>query len=242
MPTFGEYKIMSIFDEAEKAISSDDTLELMSLQQSCDPRFAAVLVLDSSYSMAVNKSLDQLNAGLQTLREELMQDSLVASKIELGIVSFGTDVKIENNIAPLGKFTPPKLVAEGSLLAKAMIEALNLIAQKTALYKKAKISYYRPWILLITAGSPSYDNDDIDAAVLQLIDAQQHGHVTVFTVGVNNADLYALSRMSLNLNPKQLSNDKWFEFFVWLSNSLKQVAASIPGDKVSLEKSDRWAV
>jgi len=234
---------MSIFDEAEQAIVNDETLDLMPFQDNPDPRCAAVLVLDRSYSMTANQSIDQLNTGLQTLRDELMQDSLASRRIELGVVSFGSDVKVENDIEPLDKFTPPQLVASGSTpLAKAMMEALNLVAQKSALYKEAEISYYKPWILLITDGYPTDSGEEIDAAVLQLTDAQKNGHVTVFTVGVDDADFDTLGRMSLNFNPKQLSNVKWSEFFIWLSNSLKRVSASIPGDKVNLEKSDQWTL
>lgn len=234
---------MTIFDEAQQAIVDGDTLDLLPFAANPDPRCAAVLVLDRSYSMSSNDAIGQLNEGLQVLQQELMQDNLAARRIELGIVSFGSDVKVENEVTGLDAFTPPTLVASGSTpMAEAMMSALHLIANKTAIYKEAGIAYYKPWILLITDGCPTDSNEDLDAAVAQLQDAQQNGHVTVFTVGVDQADFATLDRMSHKFSPKKLSGVKWSEFFIWLSNSLKKVSASNPGDKVKMDKSDDWTL
>lgn len=232
---------MTTFDEQMQEVIANETLDLMPFEQNPDPRCAAVLVLDRSYSMATNNAIDQLNTGLETLHQELLNDELASRRIELGVVSFGADVTVESEISALDNFSPPRLTASGSTpMADAMMTALHLIARQTAKYNEAGIAYYKPWILLLTDGAPTDDAEMINAAVMQLLDAQKNSHVTVFAVGVDGADFNILDKMTLHFNPKQLSSIKWSEFFIWLSNSLKKVSASNPTDRIGLDKSDAW--
>jgi uncharacterized protein YegL len=53
-----------------------------------DPRCPCVLVLDRSGSMA-GRPIDELNAGLQQFRSELLGDQLAARRVEIAVVSFG---------------------------------------------------------------------------------------------------------------------------------------------------------
>ncbi len=231
---------MTIFDESMKRISQE-TLDLVPFAENPDPRCAAVLVVDRSYSMSQGGAIDSLNDGLQVLQEELMRDELAARRIELGVVSFGASVNKDSEIKPVDEFVPPTLVASGDTpMAKAMMTALHMVADQVSVYKKAEIAYYKPWILLITDGFPTDSSDDLEAAILQLQDAQQNGHVTVFTVGVEGADFGTLDRMNYKFSPKKLSAVKWSEFFVWLTNSLKKISCSSPNQKTSLDKSDDW--
>ena len=76
-----------------------------------EPRCPCLLLLDVSTSMD-GAPIDELNAGLVSLRDELQADQLALKRVEIGIVTFGPP-KTELPFESATVFTPPKLVAEG---------------------------------------------------------------------------------------------------------------------------------
>lgn len=232
---------MTVHDEVMSNTVDRDTADLMPYALNPDPRCAAVLVLDRSGSMEVEDAIGKLNAGLRVLKEELSNDELAAKRIELGIVSYGGDVTIDAEIGALDDFEPMELQASSNTpLAEAMDTALNMVKRQIGTYKEAGIAYYKPWILLITDGLPTDPVEEVDDVVNALQESQQKGMVTVFAVGVDQADFKTLDRMTYKFAPKKLSNVKWSEFFIWLSVSLKKISASNPDEKVKLDKADEW--
>ena len=75
-----------------------DIAGAIDLAENPDPRAPVVLVLDASSSMAqtipgeTQTALDALNAGLDVLISELRRDPLARRRVELSVVSFGTEV------------------------------------------------------------------------------------------------------------------------------------------------------
>lgn len=54
--------------------------------ENSEPRCPCLLLLDTSGSM-VGRPIDELNAGLQTFREELNADALAAKRVEVGLIA-----------------------------------------------------------------------------------------------------------------------------------------------------------
>lgn len=202
-----------------------------------EPRCPCILVLDVSGSMA-GAPLAELNAGLQVFKEELTSDSLAMKRVEVGIVTFGP-VNVEQSFTTASTFYPPTLAAQGATpMGEAIMQAMTMLDARKAEYKANGISYYRPWIFLITDGAPT---DAWEAAATRVAQAEESKAVAFFAVGVKGADMELLRRISSARAPLQLDGLKFRELFKWLSSSLRSVSRSTPNTEVSLASPTGWA-
>ena len=202
-----------------------------------EPRCPCVLLLDRSGSMA-GDPIDELNAGLAEFQRELLSDGLAAKRVETTVISFGP-VTIDTAFHTAHSFIPPVLVAGGNTPMGAAINlAIDALESRKAEYRANGISYYRPWIFLITDGSPT---DDWKGAAARIREGEAAKKFAFFAVGVNQADMGTLRQIS-SRDPLSLSGLKFRELFQWLSGSLSSVSQSTPGTDVALKPPTGWAV
>lgn len=202
-----------------------------------EPRCPCVLLLDTSGSMA-SLPIDQLNEGLQAFKEALCKDDLASIRVELMIISFGDSARIvQDFISPL-QFMPPMLSANGSTPMGAAINmGLDQIEDRKKIYRQNGVPYYRPWMFLITDGAPT---DDVVNAAQRVTNAESGKKLAFFAVGVRDADINTLSKISVR-KPVLLDGLKFGNMFQWLSTSLTQVSRSKPGMEVPLQSPAGWA-
>jgi uncharacterized protein YegL len=192
-----------------------------------EPRCPCVLLLDTSGSMQGNP-IDQLNAGLQAFKSDLMADSLARKRVEISIVTFGP-VQQHNQFQSAEIFVPPHLVCTGDTpMGAAIAEGLRIVEARKRDYQVAGVSYYRPWIFLITDGSPT---DEWASAAAQLKEAVAARKLAFFAVGVQDANMATLGQISPR-KPLALKGLMFRELFGWLSNSLGAVSRSSPSQEV----------
>jgi uncharacterized protein YegL len=202
-----------------------------------EQRCPCVLVLDRSGSMG-GEPIAQLNAGLATFKDELAADSLAMKRVDTAIVTFGPPaLEMPFHTAP--NFFPPSLTAQGDTpMGGAINLALDTLDARKAEYKANGISYYRPWVFLITDGGPT---DAWHSAAARIREGEASKKFAFFAVGVQGANMDTLAQISTARQPLSLQGLKFRELFQWLSASMAAVSRSTPGTEVPLTNPTGWA-
>ncbi len=201
-----------------------------------EPRCPCVLLLDTSGSMS-GVPITELNDGLRIFKDTLSKDELAMSRIEISIITFGP-VKIEQDFVVASEFIPPSLHAsDATPMGSAIKLALDRLDERKKIYKENGISYYRPWVFLITDGAPT---DEWQSAAQRIHEAETKKRVAFFCVGVEQADMSILSQLSPR-QPLKLKGLNFGEMFVWLSSSLTSASRSKPNEDVPLQSPMGWA-
>lgn len=219
---------------------SDFSLDDVAFTDNPEPRCPCILLLDTSGSMGGNP-IDELNAGLRELKTSLTDDPLAALRVEIAIITFGGSPVLAQDFVTASEFSPPQLSAGGGTpMGAAMQMALDQLEQRKLTYKAAGISYYRPWVFLITDGSPT---DEWQRAAQNVQRAENAKQAMFFLVGVEGADMNQLGQMAPQQRlPIKLRGLAFRELFQWLSASLTQVSHSkAVGDQVALAAPTGWA-
>lgn len=204
-----------------------------------EPRCPVVLLLDTSRSMQ-GSPIQELNAGIELFKDELLTDALASKRVEVAIVSFGP-VQVIQDFVTADYFNPPELRVEADTPMGSAIEtALDLLQNRKDTYKTNGIAYYRPWIFLITDGAPT---DHWQTAARRVQNGEAKKSFAFFCIGIDDARLDILAQISTR-EPLRLKELRFRDLFQWLSSSLKSVSRSTLGDEVSLQNPmtpDGWA-
>jgi uncharacterized protein YegL len=169
--------------------------------------------------------INALNDGLRIFRDDLNQDDLTKKRVEVAIVIFESTVKVVQEFVTADQFQPPTLKVGGATyMGSGIDKALDILQTRKALYKANAISYYRPWVFMITDGSPS-DDDVVDRAAQRIRKEEAEKRVAFFGVGVEGVNMTRLSQIVVR-KPVKLTGLNFREMFLWLSASMGKVSGS----------------
>jgi uncharacterized protein YegL len=215
----------------------------VALVDNTEQRTPLVLVLDCSGSMA-GAPIEQLNAGLRLLEQELKADAIASKRVRLLVVQFGglDSAVAEAEWQDAMDFTAPELIANGTTPTGQAIDlALARIEQEKQGFKAAGVAYTRPWLFLMSDGVPT---DAWENAAERCRAAEAANKVAVFPLAVGaGADAAVLGAFSSKgaASVKRLDGLKFQELFLWLSASMKVVSQARPGGQAQLPAADSWS-
>ncbi len=191
-----------------------------------------VLLLDTSGSMEDVK--EELEAGVELLRNEILSDEVASGRVELSIVSFNDSAQEVVPFGPIKSMELPRLACYGSThMHEAIGLALDIIEKRKDEYKAAGTPYYRPWIFMLTDG---YPNDINNGEFERLKKAQQDKKVLFYGVAIGeNADKELIKSLSNNGMVLSTSSSEFRQAFKWLSTSLSKVSNSTPNTTIQLD-------
>jgi uncharacterized protein YegL len=210
-----------------------------------EPRCPCVLVLDVSSSMR-GAAIDYLNLGVDLFAHDLTNSRLACKRVETAVITFGEGVQIVQDFVSPSAFVPPRFEAGGKTpMGEAIVKACDLLNQRKRKYRAAGVSYFRPWIFLITDGEPTdYKSAYWQKAVELVREGEADKKLMFFGVAVNEADQGKLNELCPPARPAIKLNGLDFQgLFTWLSSSLRTVSSANPGTQgIVLPSITGWAM
>lgn len=212
------------------------SLDNVEFAENPEPRCPCVLLLDTSGSMG-GAPITALNQGLQTFKDNLIKDPLASRRVEVAIVTFDSKVQILQDFVTADRFQPPILTAQGGTdMAGGIQTALDLIQARKTQYRTNGVTYYRPWVFMITDGEP---NDGYQPAAQRVKEEEGQKRVAFFAVGVEGANMARLKDIVVR-TPLQLIGLNFQEMFVWLSASMQKISNSKDENQVAMDSPAGW--
>jgi uncharacterized protein YegL len=165
-------------------------------------------------------------------------DELASKRVEVACITFGGSVDVATEFETAGASAPWARAiqhAEGA----AISSGIELVRPRKQVYRQNGIAH-RP-------GSSRHDGAPTDAwsgAAKKVKEGEAAKAFAFGAVGVEGADMGILRQIAVR-EPLKLKGLQFRGLFQWLSNSMKSVSRSTPGDDVPLknptEGPDGWA-
>lgn len=201
-----------------------------------EPRCPIMLLLDVSNSME-GEPHEQLQDGLQSFANYLREDTLSKRRVEVGVIAFGDTYLEQWEFVQAQTWEPPALTLRGTTpMGEALRAGLRAIEERIQEFAQDGRPFYRPWIFLMTDGAPT---DEWMSAAEQIKEAEAARRINFFAVGVNDADMDILDRLS-NRSAKKLAGLNFGGLFKWVSQGLIAVSHSGTGDNPKMPVDD-WS-
>ena len=179
-----------------------------------EPHMACVLLLDTSLSMR-GAPIASLNKAIQDFKEQTSMDELAQKRVDIAIIEFNDTARVVQEFTPLPQMQPITLSATGCTAMGAGINlAIDKVKERNHFYNDMGTPCFKPWIFMITDGTPT---DDISSARQRILDDESkgaHGKLKFWAVGVPGYSKDVLT--SLTKRCIELDKANFKGIFDWL--------------------------
>lgn len=196
-----------------------------------DQKCPVVLVLDTSGSMSGN-AIDELNKALVKLKEDILSDPILTQRLEVGIVCFDDDARIERpiDLVTVDTNMPNLNVGGVTNIVSGINKAIEIVEERKQFYKSNGEQYYRPFIVLFTDGAPTNTDEEIEMLDQQIQQMADNKKFVFMPFGVEGADFQLLAKLAVQSTDERLKNQakawklkdvtKFAEVFAFVSSSI----------------------
>jgi uncharacterized protein YegL len=199
-----------------------------------DQKCPVVLLLDTSGSMA-GMPIEELNKALVQIKEDILNDTMLSNRLELGIVAFDDDARVERPIDLISPDTDLPILNIGGVtnLVSGMNKAIELVTDRKNFYKSNGEQYYRPFIVLFTDGAPTNTAEEIEELDQNIQKLSDEKRFIFLPFGVDGADMHLLAKLAAQSADERLKNvgtafamkdvSKFTEVFQFVSASISGI-------------------
>ena len=199
-----------------------------------DQKCPVVLLLDTSGSMA-GMPIEELNKALIQIKEDILNDTMLSNRLELGIVAFDDDARVERPIDLISLDTDLPILNIGGVtnLVAGMNKAIELVTDRKNFYKSNGEQYYRPFIVLFTDGAPTNTPEEIEELDQNIQKLSDEKRFIFLPFGVDGADMQLLAKLAAQTADERLKNigtafamkdvTKFTEVFQFVSASISGI-------------------
>ena len=197
-----------------------------------EPHLACVLLLDTSGSMS-GPALDSLNQAINNFIQQTSMDAMAMKRVDVAIITFDDKPELVMPFTPISQMQPVNLTAGGLTAMGAGINmAIDQVKERNRFYASLGTPCFKPWIFMITDGSPT---DDISTAVQRIQEEESkgtHGKLKFFALGVSNYNKQVLFQLTKRV--MELEDTDFSGIFDWMSESMCAISVSRVGENVPL--------
>jgi len=205
-------------------------------------RIPICIALDVSGSMD-GKKIDELNRGVNIFLKTIFEDEITRYSADIAILTFGGTVEKVLDFGAVEDIKLPKFLARGGTpMGEAVLEALDMLEDRKKQYQKNAVTYWQPWLVLMTDGAATDGEhaipNKVAMAAEKTCDLVKNKKLTLFSIIIEPGTSDELEKFCGKLAP--LDGVKFEEFFVWLSQSVSVVSESSPGTRLKLPDPTSW--
>jgi uncharacterized protein YegL len=201
------------------------------VKNASEPHMACLLLVDTSGSMD-GQPITQLNAALKQFKFDVTADKITREVLDVAIIEFNSGVNVVQEFAPIEDMTTDDLTADGSTnMIPAIDMGMNMVRERSIVYRNTGTEPYKPWIILISDGAP---DDPIDGIAQTVRDQDTKGKFKFWCLGVEGFDESTLRKLAPQTT-FSLNGYNFVGFFDWLHKSLRAVSQSSPGEGVAIQ-------
>lgn len=148
-------------------------------------RLPIVFCLDVSPSMGWKQSgskssIELLNEAVSGFIKELKDDPKARAAAEIAFVTFSTKIEMDTEFESVSSISIPTFspIKGGTQMATAVLRSIEKIEDRRKQLENNEISYYAPFLVLVTDGNPD-NNDDLtkQSQAMSLVKSHCDSHI-----------------------------------------------------------------